>query len=138
MRLSQQSSPTPPDITTSSASLSELQSRLETEHKQQTDILQNKITSLEQQVTETKTSLAQSQSQCSDATSRMQAIQTEGTVKDVKISELESTISEKETESEDLLLLLESNSEKLGAQKARLKELGEIVSDSEEEDGEDD
>ena len=64
----------------------------------------------------------------------LQKVQTDKTVKDVKISELESTISEKETESEDLLLLLETNSEKLAAQKARLKELGETVSESEEED----
>ena len=64
----------------------------------------------------------------------LQKVQTDNTVKDLKISELESTISEKETESEDLLLLLETNSEKLAAQKARLKELGETVSESEEED----
>ena len=68
----------------------------------------------------------------------MQKVQTDNTVKDVKISELVSTISEKETESEDLLLLLETNSEKLAAQKARLKELGETVSESEEEEEEDD
>ena len=139
LKISHQSSPTPPDDTSSNAAaLAELQSRLEADHKQQIDSLQNKITNLEQQVTQANTDLAQSQAQYSEANSRLQKVQTDNTVKDVKISELESTISEKETESEDLLLLLETNSEKLAAQKARLKELGETVSESEEEEEEDD
>ena len=70
--------------------------------------------------------------------SRLRKVQTDKTVKDVKISELESTITEKETESEDLLLLLETYSEKLAAQKAQLKELGQTVSESEEEEEDDD
>ena len=100
--------------------------------------MQNKITNLEQQVTQANTDLAQSQAQYNEVNSRLQKVQTDNTVKDVKISDLESMISEKETESEDLLLLLETNSEKLAAQKARLKELGETVSESEEEEEEDD
>ena len=138
LKISHQSSPTPPDDTSNTAALAELQSRLEAEHKQQIDSLQNKITNLEQQVTQANTDLAQAQAQYSEVNSRLQKAQTDNTVKDVKISELESTISEKETESEDLLLLLETNSEKLAAQKARLKELGETVSESEEEEEEDD
>ena len=125
-------------MSSNTAALAELESRLEAEHKQQIDSLQNKIRNLEQQVTQANTDLAQSKAQYSEVNSRLQKVQTDNTVKDVKISELESTISEKETESEDLLLLLETNSEKLAAQKARLKELGETVSESEEEEEEDD
>lgn len=53
------------------------------------------------------------------------------------MAELEETLKEKEPESEDLLLLLATNSEKVKELKEKLKSLGQQVSDDEEDDEDD-
>lgn len=48
------------------------------------------------------------------------------------MKELEEVLAEKETEGEDLLLLLETNSDKITCMKSRLRDLGQQVSEDED------
>jgi len=50
------------------------------------------------------------------------------------VRELKEKLEEAASEQEDLLVMLAEQEEKLGRMKSRLRELGEVVSDAEEDE----
>lgn len=111
--------------------------RLESEHATQINNMQSRITVLDTELSTTSNALSQSKAECGRLSGEVDGLRSELSAQTSKVTELETTVKEKEVEGEDLLLLLETNSEKISNMKGKLRKLGQQVSDSEEEDDDD-
>ena len=64
----------------------------------------------------------------------MKKVQVAEITKEEGVRELKEKLEEAASEQEDLLVMLAEQEEKLGRMKSRLRELGEVVSDAEEDE----
>ena len=134
MKAAAQSQPTITPADTSA----EVTAKLEKEHATLVESLNTEKASLQTELTSNSNKLAEAHANVTRLTSELDTARAQLATQTSKVTELESSLKEKETEGEDLLLLLETNSEKISAMKGRLRDLGQQVSDSEEEEDDDD
>lgn len=129
--MSEQTSATP----SSSESLLELRNQLKAEHDSIVNSLAAEKSKLEADLTSANGRLSETQIENTRLQTELHSLKAELQAAKATVSQLEQSIADKESEGEDLLLLLETNSEKISSMKSRLRELGEQVSESEDEEG---
>ena len=109
----------------------DVRSQLEGEYRE-------KINALEGEASDLRRKLDESTALANRVSAQLQTASHDLSAAKSQISELQSAVKEKETEAEDLLLLLETNSEKIKLMKDSLRKLGQQVSDDEDDEEDDD